>query len=164
MEKAKRETGLSPEEVERIKAAQIRHSAIDPYCLNLTPEEFISWHPVGGMTWEERARGLAARRKEEGLVLLNSRGSLGRAPGTIEVPIETAHWFVDFLGGTKRNDEHITDEITYKAERDSNDNVIFTENDDGFVCDLVFASWETQDVSDELLQELKVVEPLRCQR
>jgi len=52
--------GLSPERVERIKAAQKRHSAIDPGCEKLTPEEFINWHPVGGISWEERARRMKA--------------------------------------------------------------------------------------------------------
>jgi hypothetical protein len=52
--------GLSPERVERIKAAQKRHSAIDPGCANLTPEQIINWHPVGGISWEERARRMKA--------------------------------------------------------------------------------------------------------
>jgi dUTPase len=60
MEKTITETGLSPEQVERIKAAQKRHSAVDPGCENLTPEEFINWHPVGGISWEERARRMKA--------------------------------------------------------------------------------------------------------
>ena len=60
MEQARKVSGLSPEEVERIKAAQKRHAAIDPACENLTPEEFINWHPVGGMSWEERARRMEA--------------------------------------------------------------------------------------------------------
>ena len=60
MVKAKKDTGLSPEEVEKIKAAQKRHSAIDPGCENLTPEEFINWHPVGGISWEERAKRMEA--------------------------------------------------------------------------------------------------------
>jgi hypothetical protein len=60
MEKTITETGLSPEQVERIKAAQKRHSAVDPGCEKLTPEEFISWHPVGGISWEERARRMKA--------------------------------------------------------------------------------------------------------
>jgi hypothetical protein len=60
MAKTRKDTGLSPEEVERIKAAQKRHAAIDPACVNLTPEEFINWHPVGGMSWEERARRMKA--------------------------------------------------------------------------------------------------------
>jgi len=51
---------LGPEEAERIKAAQKRHAAIDPACVNLTPEEFINWHPVGGMSWEERAQRMKA--------------------------------------------------------------------------------------------------------
>jgi hypothetical protein len=63
MEQVKKDIGLSPEEVEQIKAAQKRHAAIDPACVNLTPEEFINWHPVGGMSWEERAQ----RMKEEGI-------------------------------------------------------------------------------------------------
>ena len=51
---------LSPERIAQIKAAQKRHAAIDPGCLNLTPEEFINWHPVGGISWEERARRMEA--------------------------------------------------------------------------------------------------------
>jgi hypothetical protein len=60
MAQARKDIGLSPEEVERIKAAQQRHAAIDPACVNLTPEEFINWHPVGGMSWEERAKRMRA--------------------------------------------------------------------------------------------------------
>jgi hypothetical protein len=63
MAQAKKVSGLSPEDVERIKAAQKRHTAIDPECEKLTPEEFINWHPVGGISWEERAR----RMKEAGI-------------------------------------------------------------------------------------------------
>jgi hypothetical protein len=59
---AKKRANLSPEEVERIKAAQKRHSAFDPGCEKLTPEEFINWHPVGGISWEERARLMKERR------------------------------------------------------------------------------------------------------
>jgi len=51
---------LSPEEIEQIKAAQKRHSLIDPGCEKLTPEEFINWHPVGGISWEERAQRMKA--------------------------------------------------------------------------------------------------------
>jgi len=64
MVKAIKGTGLSPEQVERIKAAQKRHSAHDPGCETLSPEEFIRWHPVNGMSWEERAR----RMREAGIV------------------------------------------------------------------------------------------------
>ena len=152
MVQATKATGLSPEGVEKIKAAQKRHTAIDPGCEKLTPEEFINWHPVGGITWEERARGINARLREEELVLLNSTGSLGHLPGTIELSLETAHWFVSFLDGTKNYDEHIADETVYKAERDSSGNVTFTENHDGFVSNLVFASWEIKNISDGLLQ------------
>jgi hypothetical protein len=60
MDRAKKGSGLSPEEVERIKAAQKRHAVVDPGCEKLTPEEFINWHPVGGMSWEERARRMKA--------------------------------------------------------------------------------------------------------
>jgi hypothetical protein len=63
MVKAKKDTGLSPEDVEKIKAAQKRHSVVDPGCEKLTPEEFINWHPVGGISWEERAR----RMEEAGI-------------------------------------------------------------------------------------------------
>ncbi|GHV07395.1 hypothetical protein FACS189485_17680 [Spirochaetia bacterium] len=65
MVKAAKETGLSPEQVERIKAAQKRHTAIDPGCENLTPEGFINWHPVGGISWEERARRMKAAGVED---------------------------------------------------------------------------------------------------
>ena len=60
MVKARKNTGLSPEEVEKIKAAQKRHSAVDPGCEKLIPEEFINWHPVGGISWEERAKRMEA--------------------------------------------------------------------------------------------------------
>jgi hypothetical protein len=60
MAKVMKETGLSPEQVERIKAAQKRHAAFDPGCEKLPPEEFINWHPVGGISWEERARRMKA--------------------------------------------------------------------------------------------------------
>ena len=60
MVQIKMETGLSPKNLEQIKEAQKRHSIIDPNCLNLSPEEFINWHPVGGMSWEERARLMEA--------------------------------------------------------------------------------------------------------
>ena len=60
MEKAKKDIGLSPEQVKRIKAAQKRHMAIDPGCEKLTPEEFINWHPAGGISWEERSQRMKA--------------------------------------------------------------------------------------------------------
>ena len=60
MEKARKDIGLSPERIERIKAVQKRHAAIDPGCEKLTPEEFINWHPVGGISWEERAQRMKA--------------------------------------------------------------------------------------------------------
>ena len=147
--------GLSPERVEQIKAAQKRHAAIDPACVNLTPEEFINWHPVGGLSWEERARRLKEKLWEDGLVLLNSTGSLGHLPGTIEVPLETARWFAGFLKGTKSSDSHTADKKAYRAERDSSGNITFTEDRGGFVSDLVFASWEIQNIADGLLQEEK---------
>jgi hypothetical protein len=50
----------SPEKIERLKAAQKRHAAFDPGCEKLTLEEFINWHPVGGISWEERARRMEA--------------------------------------------------------------------------------------------------------
>jgi len=60
MAKIKKDSGLSLEQVEKIKAVQKRHSKIDPGCEKLTPEEFINWHPVGGMSWEERAQRMKA--------------------------------------------------------------------------------------------------------
>jgi len=55
-----KDIGLSPE---RIKEAQKKHAIIDPGCLNLSPSEITDWHPVGGISWEERAR----RMKAEGI-------------------------------------------------------------------------------------------------
>ena len=60
MAKAAKETGLSPERAERIKAAQKRHTTSDPGCDKLTPEELTNWHPAGGMSWEERSRRMKA--------------------------------------------------------------------------------------------------------
>ena len=50
--------GLSLDQVERIKVAQKRHATVDPGCEKLTPEEFIKWHPTGGISWEERAQAM----------------------------------------------------------------------------------------------------------
>jgi hypothetical protein len=66
MDRAIKDTGLSPEQVEKIKAAQKRHAAIDPGCEKLSPEEFINWHPVGGISWEERAQ----KMREAGIIPL----------------------------------------------------------------------------------------------
>ena len=55
-----KDIGLSPEQKDHIKAAIKRHVKIDPGCENLTPEEFINWHPVGGISWEERFRLMKA--------------------------------------------------------------------------------------------------------
>ena len=63
---ARQIANLTPEKIERIKAAQKRHAAFDPGCEKLTPEEFISWHPVGGISEEERIR----RMKEAGIMQL----------------------------------------------------------------------------------------------
>jgi len=60
MVEVKKDSGLSPEQLKRIKVVQKRQSVIDPGCEKLTPEEFINWHPVGGMSWEERARRMKA--------------------------------------------------------------------------------------------------------
>ena len=60
MVKTKKDSGLSHEQIERIKSVQNRQSVIDPGCDKLTPEEFINWHPVGGMSWEERAQRMKA--------------------------------------------------------------------------------------------------------
>jgi len=60
MAQTKEGLGLSPERVERIMAAQKRHSAIDCGCEKLSPEEFINWHPTGGVSWEERAKRMKA--------------------------------------------------------------------------------------------------------
>jgi hypothetical protein len=52
-----KDIGLSPE---RIKEAQKRHATIDPGCLDLSLEEITNWHPVGGISWEERAQRMKA--------------------------------------------------------------------------------------------------------
>ena len=146
---------LTLEQTERIKAAQKRHAAIDPACINLTPEEFINWHPVGGITWEERAQGINARLRKNGLILLNSTGSLGHLPGTIEITLETAHWFTNFLDSVKNYSEYSANEKMYRAERNFDGNVIFTEiRKGGFASDLVFASWEIPNISDRLEKTL----------
>jgi hypothetical protein len=51
---------LSPEQIERIKAAQKRHATNHPGCEKLTLEEFINWHPVNGILREERTRRMEA--------------------------------------------------------------------------------------------------------
>ena len=51
---------LTPEQIERAKAALKRRAASDPGYEKLTLEEFINWHPVGGISWEERARYMEA--------------------------------------------------------------------------------------------------------
>jgi hypothetical protein len=63
----KKLSDLSPEQIERIKAAQKRHAAFDPGCEKLTLEEFINWHPVGGISEEERSR----RMKEQAHAMQN---------------------------------------------------------------------------------------------
>jgi hypothetical protein len=72
----KKVSDLSPEQIERIKAAQKRHAAFDPGCENLTLEEFINWHPVGGISEEERARRMKERshamQNQEVSVLANN--------------------------------------------------------------------------------------------
>jgi hypothetical protein len=60
MDKIQKDTGLSPEQVKRIKAARDRHIAIDPGCKELSPEEFVSWHPVGGISMEDRTQAMWA--------------------------------------------------------------------------------------------------------
>jgi hypothetical protein len=84
MDKAKTDTGLSPEQVEKIKAAQKRHSAIDPGCEKLSPEEFINWHPMGGITWEERAR----RMREAGIIPQETPAEVEeRDPPSVRLPV-----------------------------------------------------------------------------
>ena len=56
MEQTK-EIGSSPD---RILNAQKNHLKIDPGCANLSREEIVKWHPVGGITWEERAKRMKA--------------------------------------------------------------------------------------------------------
>jgi len=56
MAEVKKVSGLSPERIEQIKIIQQKKSIIDSGCDKLTPEEFINWHPVNGISWEERAK------------------------------------------------------------------------------------------------------------
>jgi hypothetical protein len=139
MGQATKGTGFSPERVD----------------IDLMPEGPTNWQPVDGITWEERTWRINAKLRKDGLVLLSSSGSLDRWPGTIELSLETAHWFANFLNGSKRCDKHKDNEKEYKATRDSSGNVTFTENRGSFDSDLVFASWEIQNISNGLLQEEK---------
>ena len=52
-----KDTGLSRE---RIEEAKKKHAVIDPECTNLSPEEITQWHPIGGISWEERKRRMQA--------------------------------------------------------------------------------------------------------
>jgi hypothetical protein len=56
-------TCLSREQAEQITSAQKKHAVIDPCCETLTADEVVNWHPVGGISWEERAK----RMKAEGI-------------------------------------------------------------------------------------------------
>jgi hypothetical protein len=60
MVKTMTKIGLSREQIKRIAAAQKKHAAIDPGCETLTADELVNWHPVGGISWEERARLMKA--------------------------------------------------------------------------------------------------------
>ena len=60
MEVVKPDNGLSPDQLRRIQMAQKRKSVVDPGCEKLSPEEYIKWHPVGGISWEERSRRMNA--------------------------------------------------------------------------------------------------------
>ena len=120
---------LAPEEVTVIKTAQKKHAAVDPACVNLTPEEFINWHPVGGISWEERAKQMSEKLQKSGKVLINSTGSLNLLPGTMELSRNdsTFHWFVAFLEKSVTLEERKTDGKTYIASRDESGNVFLRE-------------------------------------
>jgi len=151
MEQVIKDFGMSLEVEESIEAAQTSHVAIDPGCEKLTPEECINWHPVGGITWDERARRMKAKLREDGDILLTSTGNNGHFPGTIELSLGTVCWFAGFLAGTGSEDGYSADEKMYKAERESHGNVILTEiRRSGFVSDLVFSSEEIPNVLAEL--------------
>ena len=158
MAKVPKETGLSPEQVKQIKAAQKRHATIDPACVNLTPEEFINWHPVGGISWEDRTRLISEKLRKSGKVLITSTGSLNRLPGTMELSrIDfTFHWFAAFLAKSvtlkvEYADEHRTDGRTYKAFRDNSGNVFLEDiRDGGFVSDIAFSAAEIPKILAEL--------------
>ncbi|MCL2231758.1 MAG: hypothetical protein FWB99_01620 [Treponema sp.] len=116
----------------------------------LSPEQ-QDWHPVGGISWEERAQFMDAKLRESGKILLTSSGSHGHCPGTMELSFETARWFAVFLEGTISTDTHRADEKIYEAKKDFFGNVTFTEiREGGFVSDLVFSSGEIPDILTEL--------------
>jgi hypothetical protein len=128
---------LSPEQIERIAAAKKRRAAIHPSYEDMTLEEFINWHPVGGMSWEERAQRMSERLRENKIILLD---------GAIELSCETARWFAGFLDGSISSNVHKTDRKTYKAEKDTSGNVTFIEiieiGEGVFTCDLAFSPEE----------------------
>jgi len=132
-----RDFGLSPEATE-----QESYTTIDHGSKKFTLEESVSWQPVGGITWEERERRMNAKLREEGNILLSSSGSIGR-PGTIELSLDTFHWFTSFLTGTDHIAKYPVDKKLYEAKRDSYSNVILTEiRDGGFVSDIAFSAAE----------------------
>jgi hypothetical protein len=49
-------TALTPDQLEEIEAASKRPYVYDPDCPLLSEEQLAEFHPVNGMTWEERAR------------------------------------------------------------------------------------------------------------
>ena len=167
MEQAIKVAGITPEKVEQIKAAQKRHMAIDPGCEKLTPEEFINWHPVGGITWEERAQGMWKRWEvnsvkllENGKIRLNSSGSL-HLPTALEIPQEVSIWFAYFLAGAEKDDEYSAYEIEYKATRDGSGNVCLEQNRWGHINGISFSKAEIQIILEKLRNLNQEKETLR---
>jgi hypothetical protein len=56
--------GLTPEQIIEVRTAAHRPYTYDPDCPLLTDEQLAEFHPVNGMTWEERARAM----REAGIV------------------------------------------------------------------------------------------------
>ncbi|MDR0323006.1 MAG: hypothetical protein LBI12_01000 [Treponema sp.] len=140
-----RDIGLSPEQEEHE-----RHMAIDQRCEKLTLEESANWRPAGGITWEEREQQMNIKLREEGNILLSSSGSIGR-PGTLELSLDTFHWFTNFLTGTDTIAKYPVDKKMYEAKRDSYCNVTLTEiRKGGFVNDIAFLAAEIPIVLEQL--------------
>jgi hypothetical protein len=142
---------LSPEQIERVVAAKKRRAATNPSYENMTLEQFINWHPIGRMSWEERAQRMNEILREDKIILLSSSGRSGHLPGTIEISYETACWLAGFLDGTISSNKHEADEKRYEVNKISSGDVVFEEiRKGGFVSDIVFSSEEIQDVLTKL--------------
>ena len=142
-----------------IEAAAKRPYTYDPDCPLMTEKQLSEFRPVSFATMEERTEQMKAKLWERGLLLHNSSGHSGRLPGTIEVSLDTARWFADFLNGETSGDTHKADGKMYEAKKDSFGDVTFTEiREGGFASDLVFSSREIPYVLSELKSKMMELE------